>query len=310
MYMLKTEKKLIKYIESGEFYIAEKIIDDRTALESDNSDLLEGKRYLKFWKEIKEKIDALNSYTEIAGYLENAWKHFFFQLIHSKNFCEEFFLPVKHWVFTNLLHLYKELVQDLHQKNMIYKLSIAYKGIGAYDDAYKWLSYLVSEEPENAKYIAQYADCYNSFNKLKSAKLYFREAFFLGPEKVDLHFIESQSISRIIERIVNFGYSDNTITYWIPVFGYLFDFLNIKRELSAVEYGKLLQSIQNLENEMDQDQINREIFEPILLNSYLVLLDYLYMKQLSFEKISEAENKLFQLNADIYAIYEKKKLNI
>ncbi len=86
--------------------------------------------------------------------------------------------------------------------------------------------------------------------------------------------MESLLIGKLIDNIRSQGFDNSELCEWIPVYGVLYGVFNIKRELKALELGKLKQSIHALENRYEEEPENRYITVPRLLNRYFWLIDY------------------------------------
>ena len=88
---------------------------------------------------------------------------------------------------------------------------------------------------------------------------------------------------------------------WIPVYGYINKALSIKRELKAVELGRLRQRIFLLENEVKQvSPEERNVVLPRLINAYLWLIDKYSLPPIEQSKIDEILLKIKILDATIY----------
>jgi tetratricopeptide (TPR) repeat protein len=92
---------------------------------------------------------------------------------------------------------------------------------------------------------------------------------------------------------------------WMPVYGVLFNVLNIKRELRPIEYGKLRQSIYTMEMEMREMPQKKEESLARLINRYFWLIDHYRMTKESREKIEEVMLKIRELSPALYEEYTK-----
>ena len=91
---------------------------------------------------------------------------------------------------------------------------------------------------------------------------------------------------------------------WIPVYGTLDGMLNVKRELKALELGKLKQSIYTLENELrEKDTKNRRILIPRLINYYFWLIDHYINGNVEKSKVDEILLRIRLLDEKIYDRY-------
>ena len=91
---------------------------------------------------------------------------------------------------------------------------------------------------------------------------------------------------------------------WLPVYGALDGVLNVKRELKALELGKLKQSIYMLENELrEKDVKNKKILVPRLINYYFWLIDHYMSGTVEKPKIDEILLRIKLLDEKIYNRY-------
>ena len=127
---------------------------------------------------------------------------------------------------------------------------------------------------------------------------------FRGASGIELHFLESEIIQRLISQVRALGFSGAELTEWIPVYGVLYGVLNVKRELRALEFGKLKQAIYALENEIrDVPDETRSILVPRLINHYFWLIDHYVNVNDDKARINEVLLKIKLLDTDVYNRY-------
>lgn len=83
----------------------------------------------------------------------------------------------------------------------------------------------------------------------------------------------------------------------------LFGILSIKRELRAVEVGKLKQAIYALENELKDAAETGEDLIPRLINHYFWLIDHYIAVNENRSKINEVLLKIKILDSSVYEKY-------
>jgi hypothetical protein len=149
------------------------------------------------------------------------------------------------------------------------------------------------------------ADCYALCGEEKTAKLLFREAFYIDAQKIDIDFLESELIIRLISRVEENNYSEDVLKEWIPVYGVLLGIFNIRRELRGQEVGKLKQEIYAKENENKNPINDSKILIPKLINMYFWLIDHYVQTKDSGRKINEILLKIKIIDRDIYDLYIK-----
>ena len=162
---------------------------------------------------------------------------------------------------------------------------------------------LIRKKNDDAELLSEMADCYALINEVRAAKIFFREAFFIDPSKVSLYSMESLLIGKLIDNIKEQGYEKEELNEWVPVYGVLYGVFNIKRELKALELGKLKQSINSLENRYEEEPENRYLTIPRLINRYFWLIDYYINVKDSRDRIEDILKKINKLNPSVYELY-------
>ena len=147
------------------------------------------------------------------------------------------------------------------------------------------------------------ADCYALCGEEKTSKVLFREAFFINPQDIDISMLESELFCRLFAEVVKTGKTGAVAVEWFPVEGVLLGVLNVKRELRALEAGKLKQSIYALETELKNTGVEPLIIIPRLINNYFWLIDHYTTVHEDRSKINEILLKIKLLNADVYERY-------
>jgi len=88
------------------------------------------------------------------------------------------------------------------------------------------------------------------------------------------------------------------------VYGVLYGVFNVKRELRALEFGKLKQAIFALENELkDASAETRSVLVPRLINHYFWLIDHYVNVNDDKTRINEVLLKIKLLDTDVYNRY-------
>ena len=135
--------------------------------------------------------------------------------------------------------------------------------------------------------------------------MFFREAFFLDADSIDIDFLDSELIKCLIDKTVQKGHTGRSFKQWIPVYGVLCGIFNIKRELTSQEVGRLKQEIYAKENEFKDPSCNTDLLVPGLLNDYFWLIDHYVMKHENAAQVNEVLLKIKILDSSIYEAYIK-----
>ena len=83
----------------------------------------------------------------------------------------------------------------------------------------------------------------------------------------------------------------------------LYGVFNIKRELRALEAGKLKQAVFALENELKEAESQTELLVPRLINHYFWLIDHYNTTNSERARINETLLKIKLLDSSIYDMY-------
>ncbi|MDR0383360.1 MAG: tetratricopeptide repeat protein [Spirochaetaceae bacterium] len=235
---------------------------------------------LKWWMErIKNLDNAADACDPCSrgNFLLSQWKSYYGFLERVGNVYDGCQYAVKRFVYGLALRNYQAVLADgsmRHDPELLEQVGRCYKGMGRYEDALDYLKQAVRFKREDAAAISALADVYALLGETKAAKALFREAFFIGPQAVDLHNLESDLILELVRHVENMGYTGAELREWIPVYGAVLGVFTVKRELKPSEAGRLKQQIFDLESELRGSRKDEKILTPALLNRYFRLIDH------------------------------------
>ena len=191
---------------------------------------------------------------------------------------------------------------DSYEPDLLFGIGRCLKGLGDYLRALEYIERASQGKKDDPVIYAELADCYAFINEVRTAKAFFREAFFIDPQRVELTMLESLLIRNLIKELKAQGLSGENLKEWLPVYGVLYGVLNVRRELRPLEYGKLRQSMYSLEGKLQSEGYESPVI-PRLLNRYFWLIDHYICTKEGRDKIDEILEKMKSLNKDIYALY-------
>lgn len=299
-------KQALSCLESGNPAQAQKIIETLFEGELESLELMYTALCCTFWKDTIAGLSHVENPYERGEILLNGWKSFLNFISKQKNEYKPAFFATQKGIFTIALENYSNMLAVSSQalKSEVYrKAGLCYKKLGSYENACSCLLEANNIQSGQAEVISELADCYSLCGDERSAKVLFREAFFIAPEKVDLDLLESGIIRSIIERLEVKKFSKRVLCEWIPVYGIIYGIFNVKRELSAQEVGKLKQDIYSMENEIKNPYSDQDILTPRLLACYFRLIDQYVMKSNNNILINEVLLKIKILDSNIYDLY-------
>lgn len=303
-------KNLSDFLREGDFDEAEKFICDNFNLSS-SSFGQNALMVILFWKDCFAHYDLIsnNSNDQKGHFLIRQWVLFYegFKKLRPL-LCDEL-SQLRYFIFEQASIQFKSIESSSIDIDHLLNLSRCYKGMDDYKTARIYLEKCFSKNQKDPKILAEFADILDLSNEEKMAKVFFREAFFFGPENIDLAFIDSPIITKTIEKILEKEYdeiSEVVLKNLIPIYGVIYGVLNIKRELKTIELGRLKQSIFEMERKPDKDSVQKAK----LLNHYFWLIDHIQVSNKgntvsSRDSISTVLQKIKLLDSRIYQYYTK-----
>ncbi len=294
--------ELVKQHQLGE---ALSLLEEALATDFDNVEVVSSLKYLNFWKDRQEKVTEIANRFERGEYLLSQWTLFQDFLHRVGAGSEQCLYALRHHVFDTALQNYLAVYQDgtTRDSELLLRLGRCHKGKGDYEKALGFLTKGASERSDSAEVLAELADTYAMVNEIQRAKVFFREAFFIDPQAVDLSSLESGFINRLVESIKEMGVAGHAVKEWLPVYAALFGVFTVKRELRSIEYGKLKQSIYALEREHEAAKNPSDRVTARLINRYFWLIDHYVHTNEDSAKIDEVLLRLRGLNSQIYRQY-------
>jgi len=299
--------KVYDLLKIGEIEQASRELDALLQLDLENTEVLYTLTGINYWSDKLKKAASASTAFERGEFIVSQWKPFTLFMQKQGPEREPVLYALKHCAFSNALKHYQSLYREdgTSQDPELYrKTGLCFKALGDYERSLHLLELAKDGSKDSPAILAELADCYALCGETRLAKVLFREAFFLGADAVDLHFLESEIIQRLVSQVHALGYSGSELSEWIPVYGVLYGVLNIKRELRALEFGKLKQAIYALENELrDAGPESCAVLVPRLINHYFWLIDHYVNVNDDKARINEVLLKIKLLDTDVYNRY-------
>lgn len=273
----------------------------------ENADILYALTGVNFWKDkLKKALEATTTF-ERGEFIVSQWKPFIGYMQKQGSINETTLYALKNCAFLHALNYYQSLYNEngaTQDPELYRKIGLCYKALGNYEQSLHLLELAKEGANDSPPILAELADCYMLCGETRLGKVLFREAFFLGASAIDLQFLESEIIQRLASQVQSLGYTDSQITEWIPIYGVLYGVFNIKRELRALEFGKLKQAIYALENEInDVGPELQAMLVPRLINHYFWLIDHYVNVNDDKAKVDEVLLKIKLLDTGVYKKY-------
>ncbi|MDR0315868.1 MAG: hypothetical protein LBH97_03095 [Treponema sp.] len=284
------------------------LLEEALKLDFDNAEIKYALKCVRWWRDNTRRIEEFQNPYEKGGFILSRLKQYYVFLDRFDEYFEQCQYAVRRFVFSSALRCFEDLLGDgvnQHDPGLLLLVGRCYKGVGNYDEALKYLEQAVRFKREDAETLAELADVNALLGETKAAKVLFREAFFLDPEKVDMRAMESELILRLRDKTAELGYNGTELCEWIPVFGCLLGVFSVTRELKQIELGRLKQSIFSLETELRSGPEENAHLKPKLINRYFWLIDHYENTRENPELIEETLLKIKVTDPVIYERYTR-----
>ena len=275
-------------------------------IDFDYPDVTASLKCANFWRERQERLQAVAEPYERGELLLGEWRHFLEFLQRIGGASEKSLFSVRQYVFRTALASYLGLVeQGGYDADLLLRIGRCHKELGSYDLAIENLEKANQMRNGSSPVLAELADCYALVGETRTSKIFFREAFFLDPQEIDLATLESGMILRLVQRLQGMNLRDAEVREWLPVYGTVFGVFNVRRELRPLEFGKLKQSIYRMEQQMETGAQERDLLVPRLLNHYFWLIDHYTSSGEDRSRVEEVLARVKRLDPAIYKEYTR-----
>jgi tetratricopeptide (TPR) repeat protein len=293
-------------LRSVDLASASTALEEALAVDYENPEVLFSLKCARYWTEGLDRLEGISNPYERGEAILGLWKTFIVFQSRLRGDFEPARYAFKQFCFSLALAQFRSLSpeeSDSNEGELALRMGRCLKGAGNYDAAIKELALATKERRDDAESLAELADTYALVNETRDSKALFREAFYLGPQRIDLDFLESEMIRRLVERVKALGWTGAELAEWIPVYANIFGVFTVKRELKAVEAGKLRQSIYQIENDIRENAEERSLLVPRLINRYFWLIDHCMAAKEDRARIEEILLKLRLLDPQIHKQY-------
>lgn len=265
-----------------------------------------------FWMSCFKNIKAIDSSFEKGERLLYEWKVF----SEGNSNHEKIYYPAKNAISNGVFRIIKNYFEDAsllpeneNNSDLFRKMGLCLKKLGEYESAATFLQKANVIKERDAAVLADLADCFALCGADRDAKVVFREAFFISPQDIDLSFLDSSLILKIIDKVEKIEINGNPldadeVKAWLPVYAVLWGVFNTTRVLTLKEFNTLKREIFVLENEQKNPNMITSLGTARLLNLYFWLIDA--AREMSDTTlVNETLLKIKILNIDIYNAYCK-----
>ena len=315
-------------LRSGAFGEAAKLLERTLELDVEYEGVGAALKSVRFWAERQLRLEEIETSADRAGYLLEQWAAFRGFAARIGDLPERCYQDMKHYIHaTAVAYLLQTSASEMAaataagytrpsaQTRRLVLLGHSFKAMGDFANAIRYLEHARRLDRDWAPLLAELADCYSLIEESRAAKIFFREAFFLGAAEIPIEELESPMIRRLLVAVEAAGVTRN-IREWVPVYGVLLDAFSITRELTALEYGKLRQSIFDLEQRLgvnptpDRDPVHtpersndQAALIPRLINRYFWLIEHYLATHEERAKVDDILRRIKVLDVSIYQQY-------
>ncbi len=294
-------------LKAGELEQANRELNVILQQNLEDADVIYALTGVSYWMDRLKRAESASTAFERGEFLVSQWRPFIAYMAKAGDEREVVLYALKQCAFTLALRFYQSLYREdgtAQDAELYRKIGLCYKALGDYDRALHLLEQAKDRDRDSPAILAELADSYALCGEIRLSKVLFREAFFQGADRVELHFLESGLVQRLVAQVQALGYSGAALAEWLPVYGVLYGVLNVKRELRALEFGKLKQAIFALENELkDAPPETGKLLVPRLINHYFWLIDHYVNVHDDKARINEVLLKIKLLDTDVYGRY-------
>ncbi len=264
------------YLKNGNWAEAEEFCETHMRHAYHSESFLTAVKCVRFWK------NACDEVTEIRGKYQQAQKLIDFWGSFSGHFSSQFPLfergirLIRQKIFSDALFF---LLQARHEDpacapedSFFLLIGRCYKFLGDFTKSLDILKKAYMTDKHNSEILAELADCCSLQGDGMKGKVFFSEAFYYNPQKINLNFIETIYIKRLADLLTNeYNIKKEELPEWIPVYATAFKIFNIRRELLSNELRDLKQRIRLLEDEEPEGLVL-----PRLIYAYCRLIFHLH----------------------------------
>ena len=281
-------------------------LEEALRIDFEHPEVVYALKCVNWWLERGKRFTDFRDCYDRGEFILSQWKAFYVFLDRIGRAYDRCLYAVRRYAFSTALQCFQGMLADgadRQDAELLLRVGRCYKGVGNYELALKYLEEATSVKKDDAEALSELADVYALIDEPRAAKALFRESFFANPQQVDIRAMESELITLLCDRVRQLGYVSPELEEWIPIYGVLFGIFTVKRELRAIELGKLKQSIFALENEIRDRPKETGVLIPRLINRYFWLIDHYVNVGESSSRIDETLLKIKILDPSIYERY-------
>lgn len=301
-----TLKTTLDAFRSGDFEKAETAAESGLAADFEHPGIQAALKCAVFWKDRSARAASWPAPEERGDALLREWQGFVqrFTALLDEPF-EAGIEAIRAAVFDQAAGWYLEQVpleEEARRTELRLKAARAWKACGSYDHALTALDGVLQASPDDAGALAEMADCFEAVGETQKSRLFFREAFYVNAQAVDLDAMLCPVLGEIAADLTAEGLSGAELKEWLPVHAVIRGFFSVKRDLKPLELGQLKQGINALKAELHETGASPLVL-PRLLNRYFWLIDHYFSVKEDRSKVEDVLLNIKLLDQRIYELY-------
>jgi tetratricopeptide (TPR) repeat protein len=285
---------------------ASRFFDEALHENFDHAEVLFSMKCAQFWRERIAETSDIASPLQKGDQIVSRWKTFQAFLSRISGDFEMAKYAFKRMAFSVALDFFLAIPDEEKARlgaEFDFRVGRCRKALGDYETAQQHLERAVKFRKDDARFLAELADCHALSGEQRLSKVFFREAFYIAPDTIELELLESDMIQKLSEKAREEGVSEAEIAEWIPIYGELSGLFGVKRELGASETSRLNSSMLRLENDLRENPAMSAVLKPRLLNRYFWILDHYEASGVEKARIDKILLKVRLLDEGIFKQY-------
>jgi tetratricopeptide (TPR) repeat protein len=295
------------FLRTGEFAKAESEAEKALTVDFEDPRVVATLKCAVFWKDRIARIAKMEIPEQRGDSLLRELGGFEARfLVHLDCPLEEGVDALREYVYQSAAQEFTDQIpfdDEVAKHRLLLKAARALKGNGDFDQALSKLEEALSIQKDSSAALAEMADCFEMTNETQKAKLFFREAFYLGAQSIDLSSLRSVMVGDVMASLAVFGYKSDEVVEWVPVHAVIRGAFNVKRELKPLELGHLKQSINTLKTEIQAKSPHKALLVPRLINRYFWLIDHFLSVKEERSKIEDVLLNIKLLDPRVHELY-------
>lgn len=252
---------------------------------------------VKFWQNRSELFHF--SEDENNGeklFLE--WDKFLDFCVENKVENKRAFFAVKAYVYGVMIELLIEeyKLSPVKDRELLITLGQAFYEAGMNEKAVETLEYArtLAGGDAGARVFTLLGDLYAENGDEELAQVMYSEAFLRHPQEIVLKAVDFAPVKKLSEMVIADGFSGNAVAEWVPVYGYLYGGLTVRKKLEYEDYMSLVELIKEYETSLKLEK-SYNIIIPRLVNYYFWVFDYYFYQVKAKQGARKVARRVFEL---------------